>query len=130
MKKNKAGAFLAVAILAVVGIGGYFIKDYYDGRYKKSDTFYVHVPMSQEATVTDIKDSNGKVVDRGRSYTFTGYNEKGNAREVSFSYQTNDASKLLQPGQYLVVDVSKTIVIGQEVIAESKVPDAVKPFLK
>ena len=96
MKKNKAGAFLAVAILAVVGIGGYFIKDYYDGR----------------------------------SYTFTGYNEKGNAREVSFSYQTNDASKLLQPGQYLAVDVSKTIVIGQEVIAESKVPDAVKPFLK
>ncbi|QIK86854.1 YxeA family protein [Erysipelothrix sp. HDW6B] len=130
MKKNKSGVFLAVVVLAVVGVGGFFLKDYYDGRYKKSDTFYVLVPQSQETTVIDIKDSNGKVVDRGRDYTFTGYNEKGNAREVSFSYQTTDASKLLQPGQYLAVDVSKTIVIGQEVVSESSVPEAVKPFLK
>lgn len=130
MKKNKSGVFLAVVVLAVVGVGGFFLKDYYDGRYKKSDTFYVLVPQSQETTVIDIKDSNGKVVDRGRDYTFIGYNEKGNAREVSFSYQTTDASKLLQPGQYLAVDVSKTIVIGQEVVSESSVPEAVKPFLK
>ncbi|CAM3442237.1 YxeA family protein [Erysipelothrix anatis] len=130
MKKNKSGVFLAVVVLAVVGVGGFFLKDYYDGRYKKSDTFYVLVPQSQETTVIDIKDSNGKVVDRGRDYTFTGYNEKGNTREVSFSYQTTDASKLLQPGQYLAVDVSKTIVIGQEVVSESSVPEAVKPFLK
>ncbi|WP_159633960.1 YxeA family protein [Erysipelothrix anatis] len=130
MKKNKSGVFLAVVILVVVGVGGFFIKDYYDGRYKKSDTYYVLVPQTQETTVIDIKDSNGKVVDRGRDYKFTGYNEKGNAREVSFTYQTTDASKLLQPGQFVAVDVSKTIVIGQEVISESSVPAAVKPFLR
>lgn len=97
-------------------------KEYYNDRYVEDSIYYVYVPQSQSIEIEDLKDSSGNVVDKGKNYSFIGLNEKGEKKKLEFSYSTEDSKKLIQPGSYLKISSSKTIVLGQEVILESQVP--------
>ena len=62
-------------------------------------------------------------------YILTGYTEKGDKRDVEFTVYTKNAAELFQPGQYLKVEASDILVLGQKVISESDVPANVLKLL-
>lgn len=121
MKKAVKGIIAIVAIVAV-GFGIIQFKDYYQGRYVESHIVYVKVPSDQETDLVQLYYDNGDDLGKGRRYVFTGYTEQGEAREVDFTFQTENESDLLQPGQYVKVSSSDILVLGQEVIPEVNVP--------
>ena len=103
---------------------------YYDSRYRVSDTFYVLVPDDIGIELEELKDVDGKVVDTGKEYVFVGYNSSGVSRELAFTYSTNDVNDLLEPGVYLEVDVSDTIVVEHRVVDRDVVPDEVLDLIE
>lgn len=122
---KKTKVFGALVALVVVGFGAYKMKAYYDGRYVASGVYYVKVPENQSTTVGDLLDDSGKVMDQGMEYSFVGINEKGEKRDVSFFIATKDSSKLLQPGQYVEVTTSDTIVLKEAIVSKAQVPSSV-----
>ena len=50
-----------------------------------------------------------------------GYNEQGEQREVYFT-KSGSAQDYYAPGTYIKVSMSKTIVLGVEVVGEQSVP--------
>ena len=121
MKKKLFG----VLLVFLLGFGVIQAKNYYDDRYVADEIYYVRIPDSQSIEIEDLLDDSGKVVDKGKSYKFIGMSEAGITKEVAFSFTTKDPSKLLQPGTYLKVTSSKTIVLGQSVISKSEVPSSI-----
>ena len=59
-----------------------------------------------------------------------GYNSSGVSRELAFSYSTSDVNDLLEPGVYLEVDVSDTIVVEHRVVNRDVVPDEVLDLIE
>lgn len=121
MKKK----IIAAVLIVIIGFGAIQAKTYYDSRYVKDADYFVYIPMDQSTEIEDVLDDSGNVVDKGRSYSFVGLNEKGESRKLEFSYTTKDTSKLLQPDTYLKVSASKTIVLGQTIISKNEVPESI-----
>ena len=128
MKKNTKIVVL-VSTVAMIATLAIFFKGYYNDRYVESGVVYVKVPMDQSLEFQDMLDDKGNVMDQGREYEFTGYTEEGETHIVEFSLYTEDVSELLQPGEYLRVSVSNTLVLNQKVIPESEVPSKVLKLL-
>ncbi len=126
MKKT----IIAAVVVVILGFGVFQAKSYYDNRYVKDSEYYVYVPENQSIEIEDIIDDSGKVVDKGKSYSFIGMNKDGEKRTLEFSYTTEDVNKLLQPHTYVKVSASKTIVLGQQVISESEVPSSILNIIK
>lgn len=118
---------IGIAVVAIFGVVK--AKEYYDSRYVTDGIYYIKVPSNQSMDLEDILDSNGKVVDKGKSYTFTGYDENGKSMELFFTFITDNKVKLLKPGQYVKVKASKTISLGEEIINEADVPESVLKIL-
>lgn len=121
---------LSIIIVILIGVGFVLGKNYYNDRYTLDDTYYVYIPSTQSTEIEVIYDDSGKAVDKGRNYEFIGMNKDGDTRVLSFSYSTEDSSKLLQPSSFLKVEASKTIVIGQSVITEKDVPENLLETIK
>jgi len=93
-------------------------KRYYDYRYVLDDCFYTVVPLDYD--ITPHRDRGGRLTE----YTLTGYNADGEAGELSFPVliDTHKAD-LYPPGTYMMVSVSKQLVIGRRAVDKNDVPE-------
>ncbi|WRS30910.1 YxeA family protein [Actinomycetaceae bacterium MB13-C1-2] len=122
--KNLGKTIVLVALVAIVAVGAYFGKTYYDDRYV-GETFYAQVPLNEPVTVHDLYDAEGNPVDKGYTYSLTGVSEKGEQRLLEFDLHSSNPADLYQPGTYLRAKASNQLVVHQEAIDESQVPDTV-----
>lgn len=114
---------IILAVVAVLGVASaMFGKKYYEERYVGTD-YYAMVPMDFDLTPETLYDSEGKPQDIGKNYVLTAYNESGEAKEVDFTVRGEDTTKYPQPGDYLLVSVSKQLVVKQSIVSESSVPN-------
>lgn len=119
--KKKNLFILAVAILLVAG--AFWAKNYYNDRYLISDSYYTQIPEDEINQDSWLVDADGVKQVKGKEYTLMGYNDQGKEREVYFT-KTGSAEDYYAPGTYIKVDVSKTLVVGLEVVEEVSVPQA------
>ena len=114
---------LGVVVVAVVGFFVVMGKQYFDNRYAGS-MYYTQVPVDEPVAVGDLFDMNGNVADKGYSYTLVGYNDEGEEQLLEFDVRTDNPDFLYQPGTYLQVEASSSLVLGEEPIDESDIPAA------
>jgi uncharacterized protein YxeA len=122
-KSSIGGLIIGIVVVAIVAAGAVWAKNYYDNRYV-SQSYYAQVPADESMTLQGLKDSDGKVVDKGHTYNLTAYDKNGTARKLEVTVRTSKKSELYQPGTYLKIEASKQIVTGQAVIHESDIPSA------
>ena len=127
-KKSLLWLVLAVVAVAVVA-GTIWGKNYYEARYVGTD-YYAMVPLDFDITPEPLYDMHGVELETGKPYKLTAYNEKGEAKEVSFDIRGEDSAKYPQPGAFLLIKASDQIVLGQSVISESSVPDVALTKIK
>ena len=121
--RKKTILWLILALVAVAVVAGtIWGKNYYEARYVGTD-FYAMVPLDFDITPETIYDENGVKMDTGKPYELTAYNDKGEAKNVSFYIWGEDSAEYPQPGAFLLVKASEQVVLGQSVISESSVPD-------
>lgn len=121
---KKIVLWIVLAAVVVIGVAGaIWGKGYYEDRYIGKD-YYAMVPSNFDMTPEPLYDDKGKSQDIGKLYKLTAYNEKGEAKEVEFTVRGGDSTKYPQPGEFLLVSVSKQLVVKQSVISESSVPNA------
>lgn len=123
------GVVVTATLVALIGAGVYFAKSYYDQRYA-GDTFYTRVPLSEPVALNDLYDATGQAVDKGYDYSLIGYNESGEERILEFGLRASSADDLYQPGTYLKVEASPTLVLYQEAVDESQVPVTIRHLLQ
>lgn len=111
-----------ILILLVIGLGFGVVsgRNYYNERYVGKN-YYLQVPEDQDTKLDKLLDNNGKVVDKGKEYRLIGFDKDGNKRELDIIIRGKEED-LLQPGEYLRVEASKQIVLGQERIGRDEVP--------
>ena len=113
-------AVIAIALVSVVGISA---KRYYDNRYEGS-SYYTQVPVDEDVVLEDLLDAKGNPVEKGSSYSLVGYDSEGQEQLLEFDVRTDNADLLYQPGTYLKVEASPTLVLGEEQIDETDIPAA------
>lgn len=108
--------------LLVIGIGFGVIsgRNYYNDRYVGKN-YYLQVPADQDTKLEKLYDRNGKVADKGKEYKLTGFDKNGNEKQLDIIIRGKEED-LLQPGEYLRVEASKQIVVGEERINRDKIP--------
>lgn len=114
---------IALIVIALLGVGGFTAKRYYDNRYSGS-SYYTQVPVGENVEITDLLDAKGNPVDSGYSYSLVGYDDRGQEQLLEFDVRTDNADLLYQPGTYLKVEASPTLVLSEEPIDESEIPAA------
>ena len=129
MKKSARVVALVMAIVAVVGIIGWFGTSYYKGRYV-GQTYYAMVPLDEPVEVSGLLDMSGKVADSGYEYKLTAYDEEGNSKAVEFSVYSENVEDLYQPGTFLKVEASEQIVVEQHMITRDEVPTSVLAMIE
>ena len=127
--KKQLVLIAVVVVVVVLGFGAVWGKNYYQNRYVGSD-YYTMVPLDYDMTEQTIGSMKGDPVGTGIRYNLTAYSETREKKSVSFTvYNPNSPISLgeqqPQPGTYLKVKASKTIVISWSVIDKSQVPHAV-----
>jgi len=122
MKKKVAIGVIAAAAIALLAVAAVWGKQYYDKRYV-GEEYYAMVPLDSIITPVPQKDMNGGDAGvLGFAYSLTAYNEQGEARQVEFTVTGDDLSKYPQPGAFLLIKASDTIVVGWSYASESEVP--------
>lgn len=117
MKKLILLLFLALAIGAAI-----WGKNYYNDRYVLDEYVYTQIPPDANATKDEwLYDDNGKKTQKGKEYQLKGYNKEGKERDVQFSIP-GTAKNYYKPDTIIKVSMSKTIVIGQQIVTETDVP--------
>ena len=111
---------ILAAVLLVVA-GAFCAKAYYNDRYVVSGCYYTQVPEDEVNEDSWLVDKDGARQAEGKSYELMGYNEQGEQREVYFT-KSGSAQDYYAPGTYIKVSMSKTIVLGVEVVGEQSVP--------
>lgn len=121
MRKKTVLWIILAVVAVVVAAGTTWGKNYYEDRYVGKD-YYAMVPLNYDITPKTLYDDSGREQEKGKTYNLTAYNEKGEAKEVSFAARGEDGTKYPQPGDFLLVKASNQIVINQSVIPENSVP--------
>ena len=117
MKKK---VVILVVVLLVVA-GAFCAKGYYNDRYVVSDCYYTQVPEDEVNEDSWLVDKDGARQAEGKSYELMGYNEQGEQREVYFT-KSGSAEDYYDPGTYIKVNTSKTIVLDVQVVDASSIP--------
>ena len=117
--KKKISFLLGIIIFAGIIYMG---NKYYNARYVASNVYYFQVPEDQSIEIDDLYDIDGNAVDKGKAYKFEAYDEEGGSRIVEFEFMTKDSKKLLQPLDYVKVETSDQIVLGQKRVTYDEVP--------
>ncbi|MGI6544872.1 MAG: DUF1093 domain-containing protein [Fastidiosipilaceae bacterium] len=115
---------LIVSATVVIGLVAAVLwgRNYYQDRYVGSD-YYAVVPQDFDLTPESLYDNQGVAQDVGKSYRLTAYDDQGESKVVEFEIYGEDSANYPQPGEYLLVSASRQIVLGQEIIPESAVPE-------
>ncbi|GHU09861.1 hypothetical protein FACS189431_8530 [Alphaproteobacteria bacterium] len=117
---------IGVIIVAVVAVGAFFGKQYYDDRYVGSD-YYTVVPADYDITPQMQYTDNGEEMALGVVYNLVAYNAQGESKDVKFTILDKDSGwvtsgEYVQPGTYLLVQLSKQLMVGWGTISEDQVP--------
>lgn len=123
MKKKIITAIGIIIAAAAIIYCAFWAKSYYNNRYVVSDSFYTQIPADEVNEDSWLVDADGVQQEKGKRYILIGYNEAGEAREVSF-IKRGTAENYYAPGTYIKVNTSKTIVVGVESVEENAVPQA------
>ncbi len=113
--KKKIAIILAVALVAV---GAFWAKGYYNDRYVASEVYYTQIPTDEANEDPWLLDSDGNKQEKGKSYELNGYDEDGEQREVYFT-KSGTAKDCYAPGTYMKVSTSKTTTVGVDIVAEA-----------
>lgn len=125
MKKK----LLILAAVLCLAAGAFQAKIYYNNRYVVSDHYYTQIPPGEENTEDSwLVDADGVKQAKGKEYCLTGYNDRGEARELQFT-QSGGAGDYYAPGTYLEADTSETLVLGIKTVEEAQVPAAAREKL-
>ena len=109
-----------IAVILVIA-GAFWAKAYYNDRYVVLDSFYTQIPSDEVNEDSWLVDKDGVKQEEGKEYNLIGYNENGEQREVYFKIK-GSAENYYAPLTYIKVNVSKTLILGQEVVDEGAVP--------
>ena len=120
-----AGAALAVAVVVAAALWG---RRYYNDRYVGAD-YYAMVPYGYDMAQAPMYSMSGDEIGNGISYDLTAYDENGEKKQVTFRVYSPESGLSRgemqpQPGTYLWVSASKTIVLKWREIEEAAVPEA------
>lgn len=122
MKKK----LLILAAVLLLVAGAFQAKRYYNNRYVVSDHYYTRIPLDEESTEDSwLVDADGVKQAKGKEYRLTAYNDRGEAREVTFT-QSGSAGDYYAPGTWLVLQTSPTLVVGVSTTEEAQVPAAAR----
>jgi len=122
--------FWWLPLLAVAGIAvAMWGNNYYNQRYVGSD-YWAQVPATQDTTLVEsISDSGQPTGTYGVHYFLTAFNEAGESRELDFVFHAEDQAAVPQPGDYIWISASPTIVVRQHVVPAAEVPANVRELI-
>jgi uncharacterized protein YxeA len=112
---------IAVCVAALLVLGVFALKQYYDANYVVDDHYYTIVPLDYDITPEESYDSAGVLRDYEKIYDLLCYNADGKERQLQFRAMMS-FQELYPPGMYVRVSVSKTSVLGQNALAEEDIP--------
>ena len=110
-----------IVTIVIVMCGAFMVKGYYNDRYVASDSFYTQIPLDEVNEDSWLVNKDGVNQEKGKEYNLIGYNQNGERTELSFKKKGN-AEDYYEPGTYIKVNTSKTLVVGVEIIIESDIP--------
>jgi uncharacterized protein YxeA len=133
IKEHKApwiARFWWLPLLAVAGIAAaMWGHNYYNQRYVGSD-YWAQVPATQDTTLVESFNANGQPTGMfGVHYFLNAFNETGEWKEVDFVFYSDDEASVPQPGEYLWISASPTIVVRQHVVSDDEVPARVRELI-
>ncbi|MDR0514172.1 MAG: YxeA family protein [Coriobacteriaceae bacterium] len=122
---------LAIAMIAAIATCG---RQYYQDRYVSSD-YYAQVPASYDTVPETIFSDNGEDLGPGKRYQLTAYDAEGGEKTVFFTAYApgslmEGARELPKPGEYLLIEASKTLVTDWRVIDKADVPQGAREKLE
>lgn len=117
MKKK---VMILAAVVLVIACA-FWAKGYYNDRYVASEYYYTQIPEDEVNEDSWLVDADGVKQEKGKEYALIGYDENGNAKEVSFK-KSGSAEDYYAPGTYIKVSASKSITVGVEVVDKDAVP--------
>jgi len=122
--------FWWLPLLAVAGIAAaMWGHNYYNQRYVGSD-YWAQVPATQDTTLVEsISDSGQPTGVYGVHYFLTAFNEAGELRELDFVFHSDNEAAVPQPGEYVWISASPTIVVRQHVVPADEVPASVRELI-
>jgi uncharacterized protein (TIGR01655 family) len=131
-KKSKKKHFKIIIVILIavpLALGTLWFKQYYDNRYVLDDYYYTIVPLDYDITPTTMYNSNGADMGLEKVYDLICYNADGNEKKLEFRARL-DFQELYPPGTYVRVSVSKTMVLQQNALDESDVPEKALEMIK
>lgn len=122
--------FWWLPLLAVAGIAAAaWGRGYYESRYVGHD-YWAQVSATQDTTPVERISDNGEATGTyGVDYVVTAFNEAGEQRTLDFVARGDSAAQMPQPGAFLWLSASESIVVKQHVVPESEVPAAVREMI-
>lgn len=118
MKKKIA---VTISILCIA-VALFWAKGYYNERYVAVDSYYTQIPFDEVNEDSWLFDKDGIKQEKGKEYNLVGYNKKGEKRDLVFT-QRGSAKDYYAPGTYIKANVSKTLVVGIEIVNEKDIPE-------
>ncbi|AZQ77026.1 DUF1093 domain-containing protein [Flaviflexus ciconiae] len=80
------------------------------------------MPLQYDIIPETTYANQGVPHDVGTDYELTAYDSDGEAKQVSFTYDSEDSTSFPQAGGYTLVEASEQVVTGQKVDIETDVP--------
>lgn len=121
--------FLVVFVVVILVVLGYSSKKYYENRYVGED-YYAQVPMDASTELETLYDDRGNEAGMGKEYELKAYNEQGKERIAAFPVHDSLGQKALEPGSFVKLSLSKTIVVKHQAVAKEEVPEKVLKILE
>lgn len=121
--KKKIGMVIILALLV-----GLFVKGraYYEDRYV-GETYYGRIGENQDMTFKTQYSSDGKPMDKAIDYKVKIYNDK---EERTVNFQRYEGSDYFKPGDYIEVEASNQISLGEKLIDKKDIPSNILEKIK
>ncbi|EHI70711.1 DUF1093 domain-containing protein [Streptococcus ictaluri] len=118
-------------MIAAIGLAVWG-KQYYTDRYVVDDYYYTQIPLdSDNSKDSYLKDKDGKDIKDlpGKVYPLKAFNKEGKEKELEITFR-GTKKDYPAPGSYVEVEHSKTIIVGERIISQEKVPQKALQAIK